>query len=172
MIYDQKKTDVCFGCATANLWEIHADKNPPSLEKIVEWYKSVGLDPEKGCSAREFFFAIKEHPMYSIKIKSYRLIWTSAGNVLNHPPLVLANMVKEGALFVCKRGILLDENGVMKRGATKKGLHAMACIGIDMKTKTFILENSYGEEYGNKGYARMKFVDAKDLVKEIWEVKF
>lgn len=175
MIYNQlkpKKVDICFGCATANLWEVEADKNPPSLEKIVEWYKKVGLDPEKGCTARAFFFAIEEHPMYSVKIKSYRLIWASAGNVLNHPPLVLANMVKEGALFVVKRKIKLDSTGTMIRGTGDRGLHAMACVGIDMKTKTFILENSFGENWGNKGYCRMKFVDAKDLVKEVWEVKF
>ena len=47
----------------------------------------------------------------------------------------------------------------------KIGLHAIAVMGIDDGKKAFILQNSYGLGYGNKGLVYVTFKDFNDVCK-------
>ena len=178
MIYsqnkDDKKRDICFGCATGNLWE-NQGGTPPSLEEIIEWYKANRLDPEKGVTGNGFKRAILNAPMGEVKVSDMKLIYTKDGNKLNLAPFVLLNRVKTGSfVFVIKRGVKLDQNNTVIRGTGGRGKHAVALARVINSTAchAFLLENSLGKSYGEVGYFKLKLEDLKDIVFEIWELVF
>ncbi len=45
----------------------------------------------------------------------------------------------------------------------KTGYHAVAVIGVDDKKQSFVLQNSYGTGYGNKGCVYIKYGDFNDV---------
>jgi len=54
------------------------------------------------------------------------------------------------------------------------GGHAVLAVGYDDKKKHFIVRNSWGEEWGDKGYFYMPydFITVSDLCHDLWTVSF
>lgn len=48
------------------------------------------------------------------------------------------------------------------------GGHAVAAVGYDMVNRHILIKNSYGTEWGNKGYAKIPFEYYEYLVFECW----
>ena len=53
------------------------------------------------------------------------------------------------------------------------GGHAVAMVGFDDEKKHFIIRNSWGEEWGDKGYFYMpyEFIEHKDYTSDFWIIK-
>jgi C1A family cysteine protease len=53
------------------------------------------------------------------------------------------------------------------------GGHAVLCVGFDDDKKTFIVRNSWGEKWGDKGYFYLpyEFMSNNDLVSDLWTVR-
>lgn len=59
-----------------------------------------------------------------------------------------------------------------KEGERMLGGHAIVLVGYDDSNKRFIFRNSWGEEWGDKGYGYLpyKYVCDKDLASDFWVV--
>lgn len=60
----------------------------------------------------------------------------------------------------------------MPAGSRKDG-HAVCAVGYDKSSKEFIIRNSYGEKWGDRGYCTMPFdyVAHPDLSTDFWTIK-
>jgi len=68
-----------------------------------------------------------------------------------------------------------DAKGFLTQPTTKKGLggHAMCCVGYDDSKKVFIVRNSWGTKWGDKGYGYVPYAwmtDA-DACSDLWTVR-
>ena len=189
-IYDQglgrtKNADsVCVGVAVANLWEQETGKAIP-LDSIYEWYDQMGFaydikefapDGHGGNNvptAAKILPALKLESMRGIRIKSAEPIWEWKKNPA--PPLmVLWEKCKEGRfLFVIRTGCKLDsEYALVPPTERKRSSHAVALVTLSHETKRYILENSKGDKWGDKGFFRIKLLDLPQIVTEVWKITF
>ena len=53
------------------------------------------------------------------------------------------------------------------------GGHAVLCVGYDDKTERFLIRNSYGEEFGMKGYFTMpyEYLQDQNLAADFWTIE-
>lgn len=58
------------------------------------------------------------------------------------------------------------------KGERAQGGHAVAAVGYDMSTRRFIVRNSWGTAWGQKGYCEMPFdyLTSSDLAADFWAV--
>lgn len=175
---------VCVGVTVANLWEQETGKTIP-LDSIYDWYDKMGFayDTKKFApdgkggnnapTAEKVLKALQIEPMRGIRIKSAEPIWEWKKNPT--PPLmVLWNKCKEGRfLFVIRTGCKLDSSyTLIPPTERKKSSHAVALVTLSNDSKRFILENSKGDKWGDKGFFRIKLLDLPQIVLSIWEIKF
>merc|ERR1711972_3599 len=71
----------------------------------------------------------------------------------------------------------LTETGEMSmptRGDRIVGGHAVLCVGYDDERQVFVVRNSWGDAWGDKGYFYMPYdyMVHPDLVTDIWVIKF
>jgi len=57
-----------------------------------------------------------------------------------------------------------DPSGFIHAIGHNMGGHCVCCIGVDVKQKFFLLVNSWGEEWGIQGKAKISFQDVKKLL--------
>merc|ERR1711966_513094 len=67
----------------------------------------------------------------------------------------------------------VSTSGIMpmpKPGEKQLGGHAVLCVGYDDTTESFIIRNSWGEEWGSEGYFSMpyKFLTDPDYANDFW----
>lgn len=175
---------VCVGVAAANLWEQEKGKIIP-LDSIYNWYDKLGFaydskklapDGKGGSNApttEKVLAALKLEPLHGMRIKSAEPIWERRNNP-TPPLLVLWNKCKTGRfLFVIRTGCKLDSgNTLIPPTERKKNTHAVALVTISNESKKFILENSKGDKWGEKGFFRIKLLDLPQIVMSIWKVEF
>lgn len=63
-----------------------------------------------------------------------------------------------------------DSKGIIKVGGEMAGGHAIKVDGVDTVKKLFRLKNSWGRDWGKKGFCYLSFDDMERLVKEDGEV--
>lgn len=68
-----------------------------------------------------------------------------------HYPVIFGAQVYQSILD-CKGVIQLPESSEKRLGG-----HAMLIVGVDVPNRTYLIRNSWGEEWGDCGYARMPF---------------
>jgi len=59
-----------------------------------------------------------------------------------------------------------NEKGIGSRSGAMEGGHAIKVDGVDTKTRLFRLKNSWGREYGRKGFVYLPFDDMEVLIKD------
>lgn len=103
----------------------------------------------------------------SVKIANYETPTLTVQNVesvkeaLQHGPLVTTLSVY--ADFMSYAG------GVYKHSTGEYlGGHAVSIVGYDDTTQSFLIRNSWGEEWGEKGFGRVAYTDASGIGDETW----
>jgi C1A family cysteine protease len=70
---------------------------------------------------------------------------------------------------VAKTGIL----NMPTKGEKMRGGHAVLCVGYSDETKRFIVQNSWGQNWGDKGFFTMpyEYITNNDLADDFWVVQ-
>ena len=63
-----------------------------------------------------------------------------------------------------------DKDGVIKSTGAKLGGHAYLLDGVNVNKKMFRIKNSWGRNWGKKGFAYISFSDMESLIKDYGEV--
>lgn len=63
---------------------------------------------------------------------------------------------------------LLNEQSTISEGIVSSGGHAVLLVGYDMAKKHFIVENSFGKNWGDQGYFYMPFDYYSEYMLEQW----
>lgn len=167
---DQGYTPQCVGYAWAHWIEDgpikHGGTPPiihPSLiyseaQKLDEW---IGENYE-GTSVRGGAKYLKN----TGKISSY--LWTYdlsvlINTILTKGPVVVGTNWYMGMFYP-------NKNGLIKATGRLSGGHAYVINGVDLKTKLFRIKNSWGQSWGQKGFAYISFSDMQRLIRENGEV--
>lgn len=174
MIYNQKG-NTCFGFAAANLVERHTGK-APSPHAVYKFYKDSGMDPKKGTTARTFLNAWKKREL-GVKIRDYKLVWSSAGDKHRLTPFQLIRKLSSGyllAVIKTNNGLELDKRYFLIPSKESTGKHMVAVKEVTntIWRKYVSFENSWGEDFGDNGVFYVKLMDIYKAFHEIWEVTF
>ncbi len=72
-----------------------------------------------------------------------------------------------------RQGIVPMPNLDTEEGRQTHGAHAMLCVGYSDKSQAFIVRNSWGEEWGDKGYCYIpyEYMTNPDLCWDCWTIK-
>lgn len=98
-------------------------------------------------------------------IDSYNWAWdldTMVHALLTAGPVVVGTNWYEEMFY--------PKNGVIKIGGAAVGGHAYVVNGVNTKTKTCRIKNSWGREWGNKGHVNISFANMERLIAEYGEV--
>ncbi|MBF0477959.1 MAG: C1 family peptidase [Candidatus Omnitrophica bacterium] len=84
-------------------------------------------------------------------------------------PFVLGFTVYESfqSLEVAKTGIM----NLPKKTERVLGGHAVLAVGYNLKDKRFIVRNSWGDQWGQKGYFTMPFDYMETLARDFWTIR-
>lgn len=167
-VENQGATNMCVTYSiSAHLdWNFNMDAATKESKSInvdkKEIYSARTLSGDRGMSFKEALNFMKKHGAKSdkgnIKIEAYAMI----KNILSLKQALLLNGPCIGGLYVKN-----PESPEFWNGNFNGGGHAIALVGY---TKDgFIIRNSWGEKYGNKGYAIIKYKDF-DKILECWTI--
>lgn len=95
-------------------------------------------------------------------ISSYTWAWdinTIVNALLNLGPIVVGTWWTYDMFFP-------NEKGIIKSTGEKMGGHAYLLDGINVDKKLIRIKNSWGKEWGKKGFAYISFDDMDKLIKE------
>lgn len=123
-------------------------------------YNMRSNKPQEGMSIKEAFQILKDKGLNGMKIKSFAKI-----------PSVEA--AKQAIMMfggiVCGFPVYLDnEPYFWRKGRQFAGGHAVILIGWSDSKKSFILRNSWGKSWGNKGYEYIPYKEFEQSVYEAW----
>lgn len=81
-------------------------------------------------------------------------------------PIAFGFMVKESLMNVAEDGIYKPKGKVL-------GGHAVAIVGYNDATKTFIVRNSWGKKWGNNGYFTMPYKEVlnPEISMDFWVIQ-
>lgn len=150
------------------------------LRDVVKAVNKQGYVPEKNYTyTRKNLFAKPSDELYvdaaTRCVSAYERI--EDGNVST-----MMNCLAEGYPFVFGMVVynqafsIAEKTGVMpmpKKNDDIIGGHAVIAVGYDLERKAFIVRNSYGASWGNKGYFLLPFdfADNPELMWDCWVLK-
>lgn len=111
--------------------------------------------------------AAKEHRITSYyRIKTLRDMLVCLGDGF---PFVFGFTVYESfeSAKVAKTGVMY----MPKKGERAVGGHAVMAVGYDQKKKRLLVRNSWGTQWGVKGYFTMPFEYAETLAADFWTIR-
>lgn len=167
-IENQGNTNMCVTYALAahlnwNFTVDHAKNNtePIHIDK-KEIYSVRKIPGDNGMTFKEALSYVRKHGVKSdygnVKIERYSMV----KSIESLKQALLLNGPCIGGMYV------KDHNKTeFWIGSKNNGGHAIAIVGYDKKG--FIIRNSWGKNYGNRGYATLKYEDFPCLL-ECWTI--
>ena len=166
-ILDQGSRPICVPCSVSAFlnWRENLETGSKSNNGIdYEEIYSCKETQEEGMTFKEAFHYLRHHGVSSkkgnLKIGEYSLV---RSNILLKYALVM-NGPCVGALPVYNSN---PEFWKPLNGDKLQGYHAISIVGYD--TEGFIIRNSWGTSFGDKGYTKIKNEDFRNLM-EIWTI--
>ena len=187
MIYDQGKAGTCTGCAMGNAIELITSVPVPYME-ILKYYADHGVSPESGFTMTDLCETMKEDSLQGILVEDFTNIFHRFKKTSEEKKQMILSKVRT-AVSRKRRGVLfgmimrgtknkmsIDQFGVVHpKSQSISGFHAVACVGRHLLPNgewAFKLENSWGQDWGQRGFF---FLPEKHLfteVKNIVLIKF
>lgn len=164
-VLNQGSRPICVPCSVStylnwreNLETGKKTNNNIDYEEIYSTKKIAG----EGMTFKEAFSYLRHHGVSSskgtLKIGAYAMVKSEfflKAAIFMNGPCVGALPVYNGT----------DEFWVKRYGDTLQGYHAIAIVGFD--EKGFIIRNSWGTSFGDKGYTTLPY-DHLSRMLEIW----
>lgn len=150
IIRNQGNTNTCVPTSISTMFEA-MDYEPININDV---YNKRSNKPEEGMTIRNALKILqKESDSYFqyFRLRSWPQIKYS---IVANGPCILALPVR-------------SENSEFWKGSDNLGGHAIACIGFD--DEGFILQNSWGSQWGNYGRTKLKYEDINYII-EAWGV--
>jgi hypothetical protein len=166
-VLNQGETSICVPCSISAYlnWNKNLESGLKKDNKVdyMEIYNKR-TNPGEGMTFKEAFYYLRHHGVSSksglMKINEYCLV-RSTDTLKN---AIIMNGPCVGALPVYNYS---DSFWVKKNGDVLLGYHAIAIVGYNKEG--FIIRNSWGKTYGNRGYALIKNEDMNKMV-EMWTI--
>lgn len=166
-ILDQGSRPICVPCSVSVFlnWRENLETGSKSNNGIdYEEIYSCKETQEEGMTFKEAFAYLRHHGVSSkkgnLKISEYSLV---RSNMLLKYALVM-NGPCVGALPVYNSS---PEFWKPLPGDSLQGYHAISIVGYD--EEGFIIRNSWGTSFGDKGYTKIKNEDFRKMM-EIWTI--
>lgn len=166
-ILDQGSRPICVPCSVSAFlnWRENLETGSKSNNGIdYEEIYSCKETQEEGMTFKEAFAYLRHHGVSSkkgnLKISEYSLV---RSNMLLKYALVM-NGPCVGALPVYNSS---PEFWKPLPGDSLQGYHAISIVGYD--EEGFIIRNSWGTSFGDKGYTKIKNEDFRKMM-EIWTI--
>lgn len=166
-VVNQGSYPICVPCSVSSFinWSLNLKTGNKKDHEVAYFdiYDSKTTDTE-GMTFKDAFKYLRKYGVDTdngvFKIQSYALVKSyfalMSAIVMNGPCF--------GALPVYNWD---DEFWIKNEGDNLIGYHAIAIVGYD--DEGFIIRNSWGEDYGDNGYSKIKYEDSKKFV-ELWTV--
>lgn len=185
MLY-QQKGGTCAGFAVANAIEAVTGVIVQD-EDIYNFYKKYDLDRYEGMNFKDILAILEDESLAGVKVQEYKELyhvykkrmfknWRSEVRLALQQPdtAVLLGLRTRSGLGST---LPLDSNYFLKPRKTKiKGFHAVLLEGLlfgeRRKNLGFIVENSWGDKWGDEGYFYMDWDTIDTEAHEIVAVKF
>ena len=170
-VLNQGKDPICVPCSISAFinWNINVERNINNGEDhkvdLKSIYKSKTTPGNDGMTFKDAFKFLRnigvKTDIGNYKIGSYFKI----GSILQLKQAIVCNGPCFGALPVynCNEWEFWDEN----KSSEYLGGHAIAIIGYN--TKGFMIRNSWGKSWGEKGYTLLNYDDFNHFY-ELWSV--
>ena len=176
----KQRDNTCFGFPGLSVIK-RATGKAPKAEEVYSFYREAGFDLKKGVPVADAFFRKWANvPLAGVKIKAFKPLWFFQAWRYRLSPLSLYNRLKNGNFILTVRlPIELDEKGFMKCPEIKRGnthMVALNDLGEDfgmgkVADKYLILENSWGDEWGQDGFFKIRLLDVFKCCEDVWEVE-
>ena len=147
------------------------------LRDGIKTLKKYGVCSEKIWLYNVSRFTVKPSPLCYAearkhRIESYYRLNSHAERLVclaDGYPFVFGFTVYEGfeSPQAAKTGVI----SMPKKGERVVGGHAVMAVGYDEKTKTFLVRNSWGAEWGMKGYFSMPYAYLESLADDFWTIR-
>lgn len=166
-VLNQGENPICVPCSISSYLNWNENlKDGSRKDNKIDYFEIYGIKTGdgEGMTFKEAFSYLRHHGVSTkvgvMKISAYALIRNmyslKAAIVMNGPCL--------GALPVYN---YTPEFWNKNAGDRLMGYHAISIVGYD--EEGFIIRNSWGTSFGNKGYTKLKYRDVNKLI-EIWTI--
>lgn len=148
-----------------------------SLRDGIKTLRSEGSCPEKMWPYDIKKFDIKPKAVCYTEAKGHTISSYHRITTLNEMLICLADgypFVFGFTVYESFESAKVTKTGVVdmpKEGESALGGHAVMAVGYDQKTKCFLVRNSWGEDWGKKGYFTIPFKYLETLADDFWTIR-
>lgn len=165
-VLEQGSTNHCVGFAWWTFIQGAPLKTKGSPDGHEIYYRATELDEwpetnnENGTSVRAGVKALQSFGLIKQYLWAYD-VQTISQYVLTQGPVIIGSLWYQSMLSPqASDGYLLHPQGALAGG------HAYKLVGVDAQQRVFKVQNSWGEWWGNKGFAYITFDELQRLLSE------
>lgn len=164
-VCDQGTESTCVCHTLTGMLDVQKNSKTGNMNKcnnfsIYELYGQRSNKPKEGMSIKEALSILRHKGLNGEKIDNYAM----CDSVITAKQAIISN----GPLAI---GMMVYNNGSDKyweKIGTCMGGHCTMLVGYDKDN--FIMRNSWGISYGNRGYIKLPFKDFEKYVMECWTI--
>ena len=164
-VRDQGRESTCVCQTLTGMLDVQRNSKTGIMKKcndfsISELYNQRSNKPQEGMSIKEALSILRHKGLNGEKIDNYAMCKSLA--------VAKQAIIANGPLAI---GMMVYNNGTdeywLRKGPCMGG-HCTMLVGFD--ENNFIMRNSWGTSYGDKGYIKLPFSDFEKYVIECWTI--